>query len=156
MSKIYLKRQAPVFKIIITLAGIAFLIIGVFQLLPVLKESFNPAFPGGDWNPIIFLIEGLLFLGIGMYLHFRKKHFIRLGKEKLQLQIPQQDSIQSIPWNEINHVHIGLTEVDIVTKSGEEKNIPLHAVADYQKMKKVKKYFEELQQEIKTREEMET
>ena len=91
-----------------------------------------------------------------MYLHFRKNHFIRLGKEKLQLQIPQQDSIQSIPWNEITHVRIGLTEVDIVTKSGEEKNIPLHAVADFQKMKKVKKYFEELQQEIKTRQEMET
>jgi hypothetical protein len=155
MTKIHLKKQLPLLRYIFIFVGTVFLVLGCMQSIPLFQKRFNPAFPGGDWNPIIYVVEGILFLSIGIYFSLRKKYFIRLGKEKLQLQIPQQASIQSIPWNEINHVHIGLMEIDVVTKQGEEKKIPLHEVGEFQKIKKINTYFEALKKDIETREEIE-
>jgi hypothetical protein len=69
--------------------GSVLLIFGIFSLTKrLVADDMDWNILSGDWNPILNIIQGLLFVGFGGYNLFNKKYFIAWDEDELRFKLP--------------------------------------------------------------------
>lgn len=141
-------ERIRVFKVRTVLARF-FIILGaittIFGLLLfsfALINGFNTKFPSGDWNSVIYTVQGLLFILMG-YLNLKnKRYYLEWDDKELRLLLPDTKQVETILFSEINSVRIKLFEIELkLTDSVRTLKLDNLEIED---LKRVKKKFEDL------------
>lgn len=122
--------------------GTIFTLLGILLLIKSFIDGFNVKFPSGDWNSVMFTIQGLLFILMG-YSNLRsKKYFIEWDEGELRYYLPDTNAIETIQFSEIESVIIKLFEIELKLIDSVKK-INLENL-EFEDLKRVKKKFEEI------------
>jgi hypothetical protein len=113
VSKVYpgLAKFFIVFGLILFLFGIA-------MLIKSLINGFNIHFPAGDWNSVTYTIQGILFILLGYFNLKKRKYFIEWDDSEFRYLLPDTKKIETINFEQIESVTIGLFEIDLKLKTG--------------------------------------
>jgi hypothetical protein len=141
-------ERIRVFKVLKGLAmffiifGTIFTILGFSLFIKSLISGFNTKFPSGDWNSVIFTLEGPLFILMG-YLNLKnKKYYIEWDDKELRFLLPDTKQVETILFSEIDSVKIKLFEIELkLTDSVRTLNLDN---LEFEDLKRVKKKFEDL------------
>lgn len=124
------------------ISGLLFFVFGMVFLIYSLLNDFRTDFPGGDWNYIIYTIQGLLFFFIGYSMSKNKKYFIEWDNEELRYLLPKNKFPETIRLAEIQSIEVKLHEIKIVLPKS-EKHLILKDMG-FNELKRIKEKFEEL------------
>ena len=128
----------------IIIFGTFFTILGVLILIKSLINGFIIHFPSGDWNSVIFTLQGLLFIIMGYSNLKNKKYYIEWDDKKLRFLLPYTKKVETIIFSEITSVKIKLFEIEFkLTDSVRTLNLDN---LEFDDLRKVKKKFEEISQ----------
>ena len=128
----------------LTYSGLVLLFFGMVMLVIAIVHGFRYEFPGGDWNYVIILIQGILLFFTGQSLLKGAKYFIEWDNEELRYFLPKSKLIETIRLSEIQSIEIKLHEIKIRLPES-HKDINLRNIS-YNELKRIKKKFEELSQ----------
>lgn len=143
LIKLYtIKRNIQKF---LMFTGLFFLLFGLTLLIYFLYIGFDTNFPRGDWNSIIFTLQGALFFAAGHSQLRYERYFIEWGSTKLRYLLPKDKVIQTINLSDIIDLKINNNTVIINSK---EKEITINLKnIEYHKLKRIKKKFKEIKLE---------
>jgi hypothetical protein len=77
-------RTSKLFSRLFIILGCLFAIIGILLFINSLSDGFDTRFPSGDWNSVIFIVQGLLFVAMGVGNLMVKKYFIEWDEIELR------------------------------------------------------------------------
>jgi hypothetical protein len=117
-------------------------LLGLFMLIRGVKNGFNTIFPSDDWNGVIFLAEGLLFIIMGAINLANNKYYIEWDENELRLLMPDTKKPETIKFNEIKSVDIMLFEIQLKLKD-RLRNLELNTLRPVD-LQRIKKRFEEI------------
>jgi hypothetical protein len=122
--------------------GFVFFILGIAMLISY--SDFDSQFPSNDWNSIIYMGQGIIFILIGIYNLKYKKYFIEWDDNKIRYFLKADKKINCIEISNIKAVEIKINKVFIQTYDN-PKAIELNfEQIEYKKLKKIKGKFEAL------------
>ena len=122
--------------------GTIITILGISLLIKSLIGGFNIKFPSGDWNSVMFTIQGLLFILMGYSNLKNKKYFIEWDDRELRFYLPDTKRTETVRFSEIESVRIKLFEIELKLTDS-VKTINLENL-EFEDLKRVKKKFEEI------------
>jgi len=131
-----LKGLAKFFIIMGTLLSL----LSVALLIKSLVAGFNTKFPSGDWNSVLFLVQGMLFIVMGWSNLNYSRYYIEWDEKELRYFFPGTKHPESILFAEIESVKIKLFEIELEV-NGSNKALHLENL-DFEDLKKIKKLFE--------------
>jgi hypothetical protein len=120
--------------------GIIFFILGLSLLIRSISLGFNTRFPSGDWDSVLFTVQGILFSLIGYFSLNSRKYFIEWDENELRFLLPETKKTEAIKIDQIQSVKIRLYEIELklsdITRTLNLVN--LH----FEDLRKVKEKFE--------------
>jgi len=122
--------------------GTIFTLLGILLLIKSFIDGFNVKFPSGDWNSVMFTIQGLLFILMGYSNLKNKKYFIEWDDKELRYYLPDTKVIETLQFSEIESVIIKLFEIELKLIDS-VKIINLENL-EFEDLRRVKKKFEEI------------
>ena len=125
-----------IFGILFTLAGLAFFIIYTIA-------GFNLHFPSGDWNSVLFIFQGILFIIMGSSYLKSRKYFLEWDERELRFLLPDTKGVETIIIDEIQSVSIKLFEIELKLNN-EIRTLNLEDL-QFEDIKKIKEKFEKIQ-----------
>lgn len=114
MTRIKVFRIPLLFSVFMFVFGAVFFIVGVTLLIIALSSGFNTRFPSGDWNSVIYTVQGLLFIIGGFEAVYSRKFFIEWDDEGLRFFLPRAKKVTAIAFNDIVSIRIRLFEIIFV------------------------------------------
>lgn len=143
LIKLYtIKRNTQKF---LMFTGLFFFLFGLFLLIYFLNIGFDTNFPKGDWNSIIFTLQGVLFFATGYSQLRYERYFIEWDSTKLRYFLPKDKVIQTINLSDILDLKIN-NNIVIINSKEKEITINLKNI-EYHKLKRIKKRFKEIKPE---------
>jgi hypothetical protein len=124
--------------------GSCLLLLGLFSFTKAISDDFNTAFLSGDWNSVLNIVQGLLFVGLGVYNFRNKKYYIEWDKEELRFVLPDSKKLEKIKFSEIQSVNIKLFEIELHLSPNRKRTLDINNLRD-EDLKKVKSEFKTLQ-----------
>jgi hypothetical protein len=124
--------------------GSCLLLLGLFSFTKAISDDFNTAFLSGDWNSVLNIVQGLLFVGLGVYNFRNKKYYIEWDKEELRFVLPDSKKLEKIKFSEIQSVNIKLFEIKLHLSPNRKRTLDINNLRD-EDLKKVKSEFKTLQ-----------
>ena len=122
--------------------GILISILGLSLFIKSLIIGFNTKFPSGDWNSVIFSVQGLLFFIMGFSNLKNKKYYIEWDERELRYLLPDTKHVESILFSQIISVDIKLFEIELnLIDSVRILNLDN---LEFDDLKRIKKKFENL------------
>jgi hypothetical protein len=94
--------------------GSIYSLFGIYMLFKALRNGFSASFPSGDWNDLIFILEGLLFILMGVINLANKKYYLEWDDTELHLFLPDTKKPETIIFEEIESVNIKLFEIQLI------------------------------------------
>jgi len=140
MTRINVFKTSKLFYRLFIILGGTFVIIGVLLLLKSLSDGFDTHFPSGNWNSVTFIIQGLLFVAMGVGNILVKKYFIQWDENELRFLLPDTKKIEIIKLSEIVSVNIKLFEIQIKMQD-RMRTIDLSNL-QFEDLKKIKEQFD--------------
>jgi len=140
MTRINVFKTSKLFYRLFIILGGTFVIIGVLLLLKSLSVGFDTHFPSGDWNSVTFIIQGLLFVAMGVGNILVKRYFIQWDENELRFLLPDTKKIEIIKLSEIVSVNIKLFEIQIKMQD-RMRTIDLSNL-QFEDLKKIKEQFD--------------
>jgi hypothetical protein len=128
-------------KFFIVFGGI-FSIIGILLLLKALINGFNTKFPSGDWNSVMFIFQGLLFIIMGVGNLYVRKYYIEWDDNELKFLLPDTKKAETIKLGEIISVTIKLFEIELLL-SDKIRTLDLSNL-QFEDLKMIKEKFEDI------------
>ena len=122
--------------------GAVFTILGLSLIIKSTISGFNFRFLSGDWNSVIFLFQGILFISIGYFNLKNEKYFIEWDTNELRFFLPDRKIIETIKLSEIKSVEIRLFEIEI-RMPDTVRTINLENL-EFEDLRRVKKKIEEI------------
>ncbi|WP_372751408.1 hypothetical protein [Labilibaculum sp.] len=122
--------------------GLSSLTLGITLLINTFETSFRTNFPDGDWNGVIYSLQGIIFFTIGHLWRKNEKYFIEWNNEELRYLFPKNKLIENIKWSDIKGIKIDTLKINIEL-SGDHKIINLDNL-QYKEVKRIKEKFEEM------------
>jgi hypothetical protein len=98
----------------------------------------------GDWNSVLNIVQGLLFVGLGVYNFRNKKYYIEWDKEELRFVLPDSKKLEKIKFSEIQSVNMKLFEIELHLSPNRKRTLDINNLRD-EDLKKVKSEFKTLQ-----------
>jgi hypothetical protein len=123
--------------------GIIFTLLGLALFAKYVITGFNFDFPSGDWNSVMFTIQGILFILIGGSYLKSRKYFIEWDEKELRFLLPDNKGIETIKIDEIQSVSLKLFEIELKLKNG-ARTLNLENL-QFEDIKKIKEKFEIIQ-----------
>jgi hypothetical protein len=136
-----LKGLAKFFIILGTLLTL----LSVAILLKSLLAGFNTSFPAGDWNSVMFLVQGILFIIMGYSNLYYSRYYIEWDEKELRYYFPGAKHPESIQFSEIESAKIRLFEIELKVH-GSIRSLHLENL-DFEDLKRIKNKFYEFRQE---------
>ena len=65
MTRIKVFKTRKGISIFFIIFGAVFTILGILLIIKTLIHGFNTKFPSGDWNSVIYSVQGVFFIIIG-------------------------------------------------------------------------------------------
>ena len=140
MERIMLFKVYPRLAKFFIIIGSIFSIFGVSLLIRAVIKGFNFHFPSGDWNSIIFSIQGFLFILIGCMNLKTRKYFIEWDDTELRFFLPDSKNPETLKFEQILSVNIRLFEIELKMAAG-SRTLQLDNL-QLEDLKKVKEKFE--------------
>ena len=122
--------------------GAVFTILGLSLIIKSTISGFNFRLLSGDWNSVIFLFQGILFISIGYFNLKNEKYFIEWDTHELRFFLPDRKIIETIKLSEIKSVEIRLFEIEI-RMPDTVRTINLENL-EFEDLRRVKKKIEEI------------
>jgi hypothetical protein len=122
--------------------GIITTILGLSLFIKSSINGFNTNFPSGDWNSVIFTVQGLLFFIMGYSNLKNNKYYIEWDDKELRFLLPDTKQVESVLFSEITSVSIKLFEIEIKHKDS-IRTLNLDNL-EFEDLKRVKKKFEDI------------
>jgi hypothetical protein len=135
------KTSAAFSKFFIVFGGI-FAVFGTVLIIEALTSGFDLHFPSGDWSPVIFTLQGLLFIVMGATNLLNRKYYIEWDEETLRFLLPGGKRAETIRFAEILSTSVRLFEIEIVL-SGGKRIIDLNNLR-FEDLRRIKEKFETL------------
>jgi len=123
--------------------GIFFTLIGLTLFIKNIITGFNFHFPSGDWNSVLFIFQGMLFIIMGASYLKNRKYFIEWDDRELRFLLPDTKVVETVKIAEIQSVNIKLFEIELKLING-FKNLNLENL-QFEDIKKIKEKFEKIQ-----------
>ncbi|HDS08546.1 MAG TPA: hypothetical protein ENO05_13085 [Bacteroides sp.] len=142
MTRINVYKVPTVFSKFFVVFGILFSIIGIILLIKASMDGFDTQFPSGDWNSVIFIIQGILFIIMGAGYLAVRKYYIEWDDREIRFMLPDTKKPESILLEDITSVTIKLFEVVLQLKDG-SRTLDLNSL-QFEDLKKIKSKFEEI------------
>lgn len=120
--------------------GIVMLLLGIISSIQFITGEFNTEFPSPDWNAIIYVIQGFIFIGFGVYMLRNRKYFIEWDDNQLRFLIPGNKRVETLDLSEVQSVEVKLFEI-ILHLPNRTQKIDLNGL-EYEDLKKIKAKFE--------------
>jgi len=135
------KTSAPLAKFFIVF-GVIFTTIGILLLIKALINGFNPGFPSGDWNSVLFTVQGLLFVIMGSGNLSVRKFYIEWNEEELRFFLPGTKKPEAVKLEDIISVTVRLFEIELQLPD-KTRTLDLSNL-QFEDLKKIKEKFEEI------------
>jgi hypothetical protein len=123
--------------------GIFFTLVGLTLFIMYVIAGFNFHFPSGDWNSVLFIFQGMLFIIMGGSYLKNREYFIEWDDRELRFLLPDTKVVETIKIAEIQSVNIKLFEIELKLIDG-FKTLNLENL-QFEDIKKIKEKFEKIQ-----------
>lgn len=120
--------------------GVIILLIGIFSFIKFITGEFNTEVFSGDWTSVLNLINGLLFIAMGIYNLRNRKYFIEWNDKQIRFRLPNTKKVESIEFSKIQSVDVKLFEIELHLPN-ETQKFDLNSL-HYDDLKKIKAKFE--------------
>ena len=135
------KSQDIFFKLMIGF-GILSLLVGFFTLVQFFESESATDSSSLDWTGFLQGLQGLLFIGWGVYNLRNKKYFIEWDEHHLRFFLPDTKQPVKIDFADIDTVNVKLFEVELCLNN-KKLTVDLNTLKD-EDLKKVKSKFQSL------------
>jgi hypothetical protein len=142
MERIRVSKVYPGVAKFFLIFGIIFSALGVFLLINSLIKGFNLRFPSGDWDSILFPIQGIFFILLGYSSLNSRKYFIEWDDNELRFLLPDTKKPEAIKFDQIQSVYIKLYEIELEL-SNSTRTLKLDNL-QFEDLRKVKDKFEDI------------
>ena len=142
MTRINVFRTSKLFSRLFIILGCLFTIIGILLFIKSLSDGFDTRFPSGDWNSVTFIVQGLLFVAMGIGNLMVKKYFIEWDEIELRFLLPNSKKIEVINLTDIISVEIKLYEIQLNLQD-RVRTLDLNNL-QFEDLRKIKEHFESL------------
>lgn len=122
--------------------GCVLLFFGIFSFTKHWSNGFDTRFPSGDWNSVLNIIQGLLFVSFGAINLFNKKYFIEWNEDELRFKLPDTKQLEVIKCNDIEDVNIGLFEIELQL-TDQKRTLDINYL-NYEGLKTIKSKFKSI------------
>jgi hypothetical protein len=133
-------------KFFIAFGGI-FSLIGILLLLKALIYGFNTKFPSGDWNSVIYTLQGVLFIIMGFGNLYSKRYYIEWDDKELKFLLPDTKKTETIKLGDIISITIKLFEIEL-TFPDKTRTLDLSNL-QFEDLKLIKEKFDEIKRNKK-------
>ena len=96
MGKIKIFKGNRVLAKFFVILGIIFTILATAILIKSVIDGFNTKFPSGNWSPVLFTIQGILFIFMGYSYLKSGKYYIEWDDNELHFLLPDVKSVETI------------------------------------------------------------
>jgi hypothetical protein len=142
MTRINVFKTSNVFPRLFIILGSIFAIIGIILFIKALSDGFDSHFPSGDWNSLTFIIQGILFVIMGVGNLLVRKYFIEWNEDELRFLLPDSKKAENIKLSDIDSVNIRLFEIQF-NLHDRIRTLDLSNL-QFEDIKKIKAQFESL------------
>lgn len=142
MNRINVFKTSTVFSKFFIVFGAIFTTLGLLLLIKALSDGFNTRFPSGDWNSVIFIIQGLLFIVMGAGNLAVRKYYIEWDDNQLKFLLPDTKKVETIILEDIVSVTIRLFEIELKLPD-KTRTLDLNNM-QFEDLKKIKEKFEDI------------
>lgn len=142
MVRIKVFRTSNIFASLSLGIGALLLLAGIVLIITAITQGFNTQFPSGDWNSVIFTIQGFLFLIMGIGYKISRKYFIEWDEDEIRYLLPATKKLEAIKFADIHSVRVKLFEIELQLAEG-TRNLDLSNL-QFKDLKKIKERFESL------------
>lgn len=142
MNRINVYRTSTVFSKFFIVFGAIFATLGLLLLIKALSDGFNARFPSGDWNSVLFIIQGLLFIVMGAGNLSVRKYYIEWDDNELKFLLPDTKKLEKIILRDIKSVTIRLFEIELKLPD-KSRTLDLSNM-QFEDLKKIKERFEDI------------
>lgn len=123
--------------------GILYTLIALGLLIKYSVEGLDFHFPSGNWNFVLFFLQGILFVIMGIASMKGRKYFIEWDDKEMRFFLPGAKVVDSVIIDDIESVNIRLFEIELELNNGLKK-INLENL-EFEDIRKIKAKFEKLQ-----------
>jgi len=123
--------------------GILYTLIALGLLIKYSSAGFDFHFPSGNWNFVLFFLQGILLVIMGVASLKSRKYFIEWDDKEMRFFLPGAKVVDSVIIDDIESVNIRLFEIELELKNGLKK-INLENL-EFEDIRKIKGKFEKLQ-----------
>jgi len=116
-------------------------VLGSILFIISLKSGFRFDFPG-DWNAIIFMIQGVMFGIMAYQKWYNGKYFIELSDAYISYQVMGDKGVESIAISDIEQLKMNGIEISLLA-NGIERKIRLEYI-EWEELNRVKTLVKDL------------
>ena len=140
MTRINVFKSSKLFSRLFIILGCIFAILGILLFIKAISNGFDTHFPSSDWNSLTFMIQGLLFIMMGVWNLLVKKYFIEWNEDELRIFLPDTKKVEIIKLSEIVSVNIRLFEIQL-NLHDRIRTLDLNNL-QFEDLRKIKEHFE--------------
>lgn len=145
MNRINVFKTSTVFSKFFIVFGAIFTTLGLLLLIKALSGGFNTRFPSGDWNSVLFIIQGLLFILMGAGNLSVRKYYIEWDDNELRFLLPDTRKVETIKIIDIVSVTNRLFEIELELPD-KTRTLDLNNL-QFEDLRMIKEKFEKIKRE---------
>ncbi len=142
MTRINVFKTSTFLSKLFIALGVIFSSIGILLFIKALIKGFNFKFLSGDWNSVLFTLQGLLFIIMGAVNLAVRKYYIELDDKEIKFLLPDTKKPETIKIADIIAVTIRLFEIEIKLPD-KTRTLDLNNL-QFEDLKKIKEKFEDI------------
>lgn len=146
MTRIKVYRFSSVLSKFFIGLGIVILLVGILSFSNKLISGFDIEFLSGDWNAVLNIIQGIVFITLGTLNLTKGKYFIEWDENQLVFLLPDTKKLEKIEFSEIKSVNIKLFEIQLHLEN-KKLSLDLNNLVD-KDLKKIKTKFKSLKKSL--------
>ncbi|MBW6500397.1 MAG: hypothetical protein K0B05_03295 [Bacteroidales bacterium] len=140
MTRIKVFKISTPFSKLFIIFGCIFFVFGILLIINALSSGFDTQLLSGDWNSVIYTLQGILFISIGAFSLLNRKYFIEWDDNELRFLMPDTKKIEVIKFDEVISVRIRLFEIEL-TLHDRTRTLDLNNL-QFEDLRKIKAKFE--------------
>ena len=146
MTRINVFKASSSFSWFFLVFGSVFLVLGAILFIRALIEGFEWQFFSGDWNSVIYMIQGILFMAMGLSNLLNRKYFIEWDDSEIRFLLPRSKQVEMVRISELSEVEIRLFEIRI-TLPDKTRVLDLNNL-QFEDLRKIKEKFETIRNRV--------
>lgn len=146
MTRVKIYRFSKILSKVFIGFGIVILLLGIFTIIKSMTSEFNTEFLSGDWNAVLNIIQGIVFITLGTLNLTKGKYFIEWDDSQLRFLLPDTKQLEKIEFSEIKSVNIKLFEIELQLDN-RKHTLDLNNLED-KDLKKIKDKFKSFKKSL--------